>query len=139
MRILIVDDEKMQRDILQGFLDKQGFQTLTAEGGKEALDLFEKFPVHLVLIDQRMPEMNGDQVIAQMQKIAPLVKIIMITAHGCVDIAVRVMKQGAYDFLEKPVDLAQLLDKIRAVEQALEIRQEADQVEAESRSPAFPL
>lgn len=139
MRILIVDDEKMQRDILQGFLDKQGFQTLTAEGGKEALDLFEKFPVHLVLMDQRMPEMSGDQVIAQMQKIAPLVKIIMITAHGCVDIAVRVMKQGAYDFLEKPVDLAQLLDKIRAVEQAMEIRQEADQVEAEIAQSRLPF
>jgi two-component system response regulator AtoC len=139
MRILIIDDEKMQRDILQGFLDKQGYQTLTAADGKEALRLFEEVPVHLVLIDQRMPDMTGDQVIEQMKKTDPFVKIIMITAHGCVDIAVRVMKQGAHDFLEKPVDLAQLLDKIRTVERELEIQEEAGEVESAVEQARLPL
>ena len=67
MRILIVDDDRTQCDMLQGFLEKQGFDILTAAGGREALRLFAAQPIHLVLLDHRMDDMNGDEVLQRMR------------------------------------------------------------------------
>ena len=105
MNILIVDDEAIQRTLLGGFLGKQGYTVLEASTGAEALAQFMQHPIDLVLLDHRMPDMNGDQVLARMKEHTPLVRVIMITAYGAVDTAVRVMQLGADDFLEKPVDL----------------------------------
>jgi two-component system response regulator AtoC len=128
MRILIVDDEEIQRNMLQGFLEKQGFQTLTASGGRQALEIFSRYPVQLVLIDHRMDDMNGDEVLEKMKALSPIVAAIMMTAYGSVDTAVKVMKLGINDFLEKPIDLVQLLEKIRKIEQELDIQAEAELV-----------
>ena len=84
MRILIVDDDKIQRDMLDGFLERQGYETLTAGGGKEALTLFENQPIQLVLLDHRMDDMKGDEVLKRMREISPIVRAIMITAYGSV-------------------------------------------------------
>ena len=139
MKILIVDDEKIQRNMLQGFLEKQGFQTLTAAGGKQALEIFERNPVQLVLIDHRMSDMNGDEVLEKMKALSPLLKAIMITAHGNVNTAVKVMKIGANDFFEKPVDLTRLLDKIRKIEQELDVQAEADKVTESIEQQKLPV
>lgn len=128
MRILIVDDEKIQRDMLRGFLEKQGYEVLSAAGGREALALFASHPVHLVLVDHRMDDMNGDELLRQLRASSPLVRAIMITAYGSVDTAVRVMQLGADDFLEKPVDLKLLLEKIRSIELDISVKDEADSV-----------
>jgi len=129
MHILIVDDEQLQRDMLQGFLQKQGFDVVSAADGREALHLFMDHPFDLVLLDHRMPDMNGDEVLAKIKAINPLVRAIMITAFGAVDTAVRVMQLGADDFLEKPVDLEELLTKIRAMEDEILIQDDAQRVE----------
>ena len=128
LRILVVDDEEMQRDILQGFLEKQGFQAITAANGKEAVRLFKDLPLQLVLLDHRMDDLNGDEVLARMKEINPEVRAIMITAFGAVDTAVKVMKLGADDFMEKPIDLEELLVRIREIEQDLVVKEEARQV-----------
>jgi len=129
MHILIVDDEKLQRDLLQGFLKKQGFDVESAADGREALQLFMDRSFDLVLLDHRMPNMNGDEVLAKIKAISPLVRTIMITAFGAVDTAVRVMRLGADDFLEKPVDLEELLTKIRAMEDEILVHADAQRVE----------
>ena len=139
MKILIVDDEEMQRNMLKGFLEKQGFETLTASGGKEALALFATHPVQLVLMDHRMEDMNGDEVLAKMKALSPLVKGIMITAYGNVETAVKVMKLGINDFLEKPIDLKKLLDKIHTMEQEISIETESDQVTESIEHQKLPL
>ncbi len=128
MHILIVDDEQLQRDMLQGFLQKQGFDVVSAADGREALHLFMDRPFELVLLDHRMPDMNGDEVLAKIKAINPRVRAIMITAFGAVDTAVRVMQLGADDFLEKPVELEELLAKIRAMEDEILIRDDAQKV-----------
>ncbi|MCF6187817.1 MAG: sigma-54 dependent transcriptional regulator [Desulfobulbaceae bacterium] len=129
MHILIVDDEKLQRDLLQGFLKKQGFDVESAADGRQALQLFMDRPFELVLLDHRMPDMNGDEVLAKIKAINPMVRAIMITAFGAVDTAVRVMQLGADDFLEKPVDLEELLTKIHAMEDEILIHDDAGKVE----------
>lgn len=128
MKILIVDDEQIQRDLLKGFLVKKGYEVMTARDGDEALGIFSQLPVGLVLMDHKMPGLSGDQVLLKMKEINPLVRCMMITAYGTVDTAVRVMKLGADDFLEKPVDLLELLEKIQLIEQALVISEEADEL-----------
>ncbi len=139
MKILIVDDEEIQRNMLQGFLEKQGFETLTASGGKQALAIFETTPVQLVLMDHRMDDMNGDEVLEQMKAMSPLVKAIMITAHGSVSTAVRVMKLGINDFLEKPLDLMELLNRIRDIEQDMDVEIESELVTESIEQQKLPL
>ena len=119
MHILIVDDEELQRCLLEGFLQKQGFQVTSAANGAEALEEFLHSPVDLVLLDHRMPDMNGDELLARIKAKNPLVRAIMITAFATVDTAVKVMQLGADDFLEKPVDLTQLLNKIQEIQEQL--------------------
>ena len=128
MLILIVDDEETQREMLQGFLEKQGFKVLTASGGKEALHIFDSAPVELVLLDHRMEDMNGDEVLEKMRAVSPLVRAIMITAYGNVTTTVKVMRLGADDVMEKPVDLITLLEKIRRIERDISVRQESEKI-----------
>ncbi|MEA3467410.1 MAG: sigma-54 dependent transcriptional regulator [Thermodesulfobacteriota bacterium] len=128
MLILIVDDEQMQREMLHGFLEKQGYEVLTASGGHEALHIFASAPVQLVLMDHRMEDMNGDEVLAKMRAASPLVRAVMITAFGDVTTAVKVMQLGADDFMEKPVDLTELLEKIRRIEQSLNVQEESQKI-----------
>ena len=125
MNILIVDDEIMQLDLLKGFLEKQGYNVTAAENGYEAVHLFSQSLFQLVLLDHRMPDMSGNEVLKTIKEINPFVRSIMITAFGSVDTAVTAMKLGADDFLEKPVDLAVLMEKIRGIEQTLAMEQEA--------------
>ncbi len=129
MNILVVDDEELQRSLLQGFLEKQGFPVKTAANGEQALQIFMEYPIELVLLDHRMPDMNGDELLARLKEINPMVRAIMITAYGAVDTAVKVMQLGADDFLEKPVDLAELLDKIRHLEEQTLIEEDVNEVE----------
>lgn len=128
MKILVVDDDSLQREMLTGFLKKQGFSVESAGDGSEALRKFSGSPVQLVLLDHRMPSMNGDEVLTRMKEINPFVHAIMITAYGAVKTAVNVMRLGANDFLEKPVDLPELLEKIRRIEQDLLVIEDTDHV-----------
>ncbi len=128
MNILVVDDEDMQRELLRGFLAHQGHSVLTAGDGEEALSIFKSEPIQLVLLDQKMPGMNGEEVLARMKEENPLIHAIMITAYGDIDTAVNIMKLGADDFIEKPVDLTALLEKIEDIEQQIAIDEDAEHV-----------
>jgi two-component system response regulator AtoC len=139
MKILIVDDESDQRGLLKGFLEKQGYEVAGAANAEAALERFSKDPFQLVLLDQRMPGMTGDALLRELKARNPLVHAIMITAFGSVETAVGVMRLGADDFLEKPVDLAQLLEKIHRIEQAVMVSAEAMDVVAAMDAAEMPL
>lgn len=139
MKILIVDDDPGQREILQGFMEKQGYETLTAENGEEALTLFQREPIHLVLLDFRMPGLQGNQVLERMKKINPTVHTIMISAYGDVDTAVTTMKLGAHEFMEKPIDLFELLKKIQEMEQHIAVDLDVSVVEKTVAEAPLPL
>jgi two-component system response regulator AtoC len=129
VKILVVDDEAVQREMLSGFLLSQGYEVIGASGGAEAIERFRHEHVWLVLLDHRMPDMNGDEVLEKIREINPRVHIIMITAYGAVDTAVRVMKLGAVDFIEKPVDLEMLLQRIQEVEQSIAVDDDFQEVQ----------
>ena len=139
MNILIVDDEALQRNLLAGFLSKQGFFVVEAASGQEAIDQFQRRPIDLVLLDQRMPGLQGDEVLARLKAISPLVRVMMITAYGAVETAVRVMQLGADDFLEKPIDLELLLGKIRTIEERLSVQADVARIEESIDVESLPV
>ncbi len=139
MKILIVDDEQIQRDMLQGFLSKQAHRVHTSSGGREALALFMEHPFDLVLLDHRMEEMNGDEVLEKLKKMEPAIRVIMITAFSAVDTAVNAMRLGADDFLEKPIDLMELLAKINLINEELLINSDVNSVEESIINEALPV
>jgi two-component system, NtrC family, response regulator AtoC len=139
MKILIVDDDPTQRELLKGFLENQGYSVLTAPDGPAALRLFEREPVHLVLLDHRMPGISGAMVLEKMKGMNPRVRIIMITAFGDVDTAVTAMKLGASEFMEKPVDLSVLLKMIRQTEQEIAVDEDVAEVKEAVAEGPLPL
>jgi two-component system response regulator AtoC len=139
LKILITDDEPDQLEMLGGFLQRQGYEVLSAGDGEQALALLQREPVQLALLDHRMPGMTGDEVLARMKTINPMLRAIMITAFGDVDMAVRVMKLGADDFLQKPVDLQRLLEKIQQLELSGEEARDLDDVEQAMEQAPLPL
>jgi DNA-binding NtrC family response regulator len=107
-RILIVDDEEEICEMLSDFLVERGFEAFRASTGTEALNLVKEVRPHLLLLDIRMPEMDGIEILTQIRSIDQEVCIIMITGYHDVDIARQALKLGASDFITKPVDLEYL-------------------------------
>ncbi len=106
--ILIIDDEKNIRSGLSDSLELEGYNTFTAENGKQGLERFSKGDIDLVITDLRMPEITGEDVLKQITTENPGVPVIVLTGHGSIDSAVEAMRNGAYDFLTKPLNLDQL-------------------------------
>ncbi|MBW2011020.1 MAG: sigma-54-dependent Fis family transcriptional regulator [Deltaproteobacteria bacterium] len=102
--VLVVDDEKNYTLILKTVLEEENFETLTANSGKNALEILEKCDVDLVLADLKMPAMDGIELLDNIKKKNPDIPVIMMTAHGSVDKAVEAMQKGAYTFILKPFE-----------------------------------
>ena len=115
--ILVVDDERNQREILGAILKAEGYGPLLAGSGEEALQVMEREGVDLVLTDLVMPGMTGEELIDAVQARNPGIPILLTSAYGTIQTAVDAMKKGAYYYFEKPVDRARLLVIIeRAIE-----------------------
>src|SRR5262245_5530317 len=114
--ILVVDDEEKIRQTLRGVLTDEGFEVLEASDGRRALELLESAVPRLAIVDVWMPEVDGIELLARMRTQAPGVPIIVISGHGTIETAVRVIRLGAFDCLEKPFQLDALL---HVVERAL--------------------
>lgn len=107
-KILIVDDEKNQRELIAGFLKKKGHDVVSAKDGEQAVDIFHEHPFDLVISDFKMKNLTGVEVLKAVKKINPTVSVILVSAFGTVETAVQAMKFGAVDFLVKPINLEQL-------------------------------
>ena len=118
--VLIIDDEKNIREGLAAALEMEGYTVALAADGKQGLARMVKGDIDLVITDLRMPEVSGEQVLAKVAAENPGVPVIVLTGHGSIDSAVEAMRNGAYDFLTKPLNLDQL---ILIVKRALESRE----------------
>ena len=106
--ILVVEDQKSARAALVSALAKDGHKLLEAQTGKEGLQSALENEPDIVITDIRMPEMDGMEFLAALKERLPQTEVILITAYGNVELAVEAMKRGAYDFMEKPIDLVKL-------------------------------
>jgi two-component system nitrogen regulation response regulator NtrX len=112
-KILVIDDQKGIRNTLKDVLEYESHEVSLAENGVQGLDLFTAEKHEVVLCDIKMPEMDGIEVLDRIAKLSPDTPVIMISGHGNIETAVEAIKRGAYDFIEKPLDLNRLLVTIR--------------------------
>jgi two-component system, OmpR family, response regulator CpxR len=113
IKVLLVDDERDFVEPLSERLQTRGFTTGLAFNGDEAIGLVEKDDWDVVILDVLMPGKDGTDTLREIKKIKPLIEVIMLTGHATVESAIEGMKLGAYDYLMKPTDLAELVSKIK--------------------------
>ena len=118
--LLIIDDEKNIREGLAANFEMDGYNVKLAENGKQGLEFLAKGDIDLVITDLRMPGISGEEVLRKVTTETPGVPVIVLTGHGSIDSAVDAMRNGAYDFLTKPLNLDQLS---LIVKRALEARE----------------
>jgi two-component system nitrogen regulation response regulator NtrX len=111
--ILIADDEPGIRSSLQKLLEFEGYRVVLAEDGARALDVLRDRPVDLVLLDIKMPGLDGLEVLSQIHRDLPQLPVVIISGHGSIQTAVEATRLGAYDFIEKPIDADRILLVIR--------------------------
>lgn len=111
-RILLVDDEKDFVEMLSLRLQENGEEVLQAYSGLESLEKLKETEIDVVILDVKMPGMDGIETLQEIKKRYPLVEVIMLTGHGTIETAVQGMKLGAYDFLIKPADFEDLTTKL---------------------------
>lgn len=112
-KILVIDDQRSIRSTLKDILELEGYEVELAENGKEGLEKFSQAKYDLVLTDIKMPEMDGLEVLSNIMEKHTEAPVVMISGHGNIDTAVEAIKKGAYDFIEKPLDLNRLLITVK--------------------------
>ncbi|MCK5163812.1 MAG: response regulator [Desulfobacula sp.] len=111
-KVLIVDDEKDFVEMFSLRLTEQGEKVSTAHSGKEALKVLETVAIDVVILDIRMPGMDGIDTLKQIKALHPVVEVILLTGHGSTETAVEGMKLGAFDYLMKPADFEDIKIKL---------------------------
>jgi two-component system NtrC family response regulator len=133
INILVVEDEKSQREMLEGFLLREGLSVSSVDGGGKALDELRRANFDLVLLDYKMPGMDGLQTLREIKGVNPELAVIIMTAYGTVETAVRAMKEGAADYLTKPIDLDELLLLIEKVSEKILLHRENRELKEQLR------
>lgn len=112
-RILVIDDERAIRNTLKDILEYEKYQVELAENASQALQIIKSSEFDIILCDIKMPDMDGLELLPNLIQAHPDIPVVMISGHGNIDTAVEAIKKGAYDFIEKPLDLNRLLITIR--------------------------
>ena len=112
IKVLMVDDEVQFRETTAKILTRRGFEVTPAASGQEALDILSGEPHDVVVLDIKMPGMDGHEALARIKKMSPKIQVIMLTGHGHIDSAVQALDQAAFDYLAKPCDIDRLAARI---------------------------
>ncbi|MDY6910108.1 MAG: response regulator [Thermodesulfobacteriota bacterium] len=113
IRVLLVDDEAEFLETLVKRLKKRRVDVQGVRSGEEALEFIRTQPVDVVVLDVKMPGMDGIQTLKAIKSMDPLVEVIMLTGHASVEVAIQGMELGAFDYLMKPMDIDELLYKVQ--------------------------
>ncbi len=132
--ILIIDDEKNIREGLGAAFEMEGYEVRLAANGKEGLDLIAKGDIDLVITDLRMDGISGEEVLRRVTTETPGIPVIVLTGHGSIDAAVDAMRNGAYDFLTKPLNLDRLSMLVKRALERRELSLQHTQLKAEVSS-----
>lgn len=107
-KILLVDDEAPSREALTLLLKSVGYQVAGAASGREAFELFASDPCDIIITDLFLPDLNGIDILKKVKSLSPAIEVILITGHASAETAVRAMKEGAFDYITKPLNLEEL-------------------------------
>jgi DNA-binding NtrC family response regulator len=124
LSVMIVDDEEDFLETLMKRLEKREVNITGARSGEEALDLLDQNPVDVVLLDVKMPGMDGIETLREIKKRHPLMEVILLTGHANTDAAIQGMELGAFDYLMKPMGIDELLYKVQDAYERVSIQKE---------------
>lgn len=128
MKILVVDDEKDIRDMLyQGFL-AEGYECMTAESGYAAINIMPDFKPKVMITDYQMPGLNGIDLLKFVNQQFPETKVIMLTGHAELEIAIDAVNLGAYAFFRKPLNLQEIKTTLGQIKEELKVKHKKDGV-----------
>ncbi len=113
MKLMLVDDEERYLETTKKLIIRKGFEVLTAKSGSEALEILQKSDVHVVILDVKMPGMDGNETLRHIKRLYPMVEVIMLTGHATVASAVDGLHSGACDYLMKPADIDEIIEKAK--------------------------
>ena len=113
MKLMLVDDEERFLSTTQKLLTRKGIDVVTATSGAEVLNTLNHKHIHVVILDVKMPGMDGNETLREIKSRFPLVEVIMLTGHATVESAIDGLKGGATDYLMKPTDIDDLVTKVR--------------------------
>jgi DNA-binding NtrC family response regulator len=119
MKLMLVDDEERLLSSIAKLLSKKGIDVVTATSGAEAIEKLNHQNIHVVILDVKMPGMDGNETLVEIKRLFPMVEVIMLTGHATVESAVDGLKFGATDYLMKPIGIDELIQK---AEEAFEKR-----------------
>ena len=111
--MLVVDDEPSNLTSLRKIFEREHMRVFTAENAKEALELSRKHRVEVVLTDLMMPGSNGVELLRALKEVSPDTEVVLMTAYGTVETAVQAMREGAYDFVEKPLKRMSIVKSVQ--------------------------
>ncbi|MCG6553701.1 MAG: response regulator [Candidatus Magnetominusculus sp. LBB02] len=123
-KVLLVDDDDLTRDQLSKFIQKDRFQVTEASNGRTALEMFRAERPDIVIVDLKMPDMDGLQLTAKIKSLSPDTDVIMITGYGETDTAVMALREGVLDYLKKPIDLDALSSSLGRARERVVARQD---------------
>ncbi len=129
-RVLIVDDEPGIREVLSDILEDEGYTTFTAEDGVSAMQVLRTEPIDVVLLDVWLPNRGGIDVLSDIKETYPETEVIIITGHATIDLAVKAVKRGAFDFLEKPLSMDRVTTIVRNADRLEQLRRENQSLKA---------
>ena len=138
LNILIVEDGRSQREMLKDFLAREGHRVTEAEDGNTAIRQVQGGHFDLLLLDFKMPGMNGIEVLEKIKNINPKISVIMMTAYGTIETAVDAMKLGAVDYIPKPIDLDQLLALVSRISERQTLIRENEILRQKVRKKGLP-
>lgn len=124
LSIFVIDDDKSQREVLQGFLTDIGCKVETFENGRDCLERIQEAKVDVVITDYRMPGLSGIETLKKIKEVNPKIEVIVVTAYGTIENAVKAMKLGARDYITKPIEMEELEIKLNRIEEHLNLVKE---------------
>ncbi len=134
-KLLVVDDERLIRWSLDQTLTKAGYEVSTASTGETALAAIREDPPDVILLDLKLPDLEGLQVLRQAKELSPTVQVLIMTAYADVSTAVEAMKLGAYDYLSKPIDFENLAVTLRNAQEASLLKRKVQLLSEKHRHP----
>ena len=111
MKLLLVDDEPRYLETTSKLIQRKGYEVWTAPNGEDALKTMATHNIHVVVLDVKMPGMDGNETLKHIKELYPLTEVIMLTGHATVDSAIDGLKSGAWDYLMKPADVEDIIEK----------------------------
>ena len=136
--VLVVDDEQDFRDIIVKKLEKRDLKCDSAPDGATALEMVKAKKYDVVLLDVKMPGMDGIEALREIKKIEPMVEVVMLTGHASVESGINGIKYGAFGYLMKPMDMDPLMEKLDAAYERKRIQQDKIEMAQIKKDMALP-